>query len=264
MLCKILWSWGAIPTPRPFCNDKLSTQARSDTSLQRDCSCFWIEDIKTLIDCPETIWNSANKAWIDDIENLFITHRHPDHTFWLRLVLESRYNFFTKESNPLNLYLHKNVYNDIKNFYPSIDYFVYEEKCANLIFFEDNENIKIWNIEITPIWYNEIESHRFWYLIKDEKKSIFYIPCDTIWFEKDLPTTDILIHECGILAPEVSTELSFQELLKRIKKAKPWQTILTHIEEIELEKFWDKLKKLVSDNSNLNISLANDWMTIKI
>ena len=61
----------------------------------------------------------------------------------LRLVLESRYNFFTKESNPLNLYLHKNVYNDIKNFYPSIDYFVYEEKCANLIFFEDNENVKI-------------------------------------------------------------------------------------------------------------------------
>ena len=263
MLCKILWSWGAVPTPRPFCNDWLSNQARANISLQRDCSCFRIDDIKTLIDCPETVWNSANRAWLNDIDNLFITHRHPDHTFWLRLVLESKYNFFTGESNPLDLYLHKNVYEDIKRFYPSIDYFVYEEKCANLHFFEDNEDIKIWWISITPIWYTNVDPHRFGYLIKEGNKSILYLPCDTIWFEKEMPYVDILIHECWILASEVSTELSFQELIKRIKIVQPKQTILTHIEEIELERFWDKLQEMII-NSELNISLANDWMVIEI
>ena len=265
MLCKILWSWWAIPTPRPFCNDKLSNEARNNISLQRDCSCFRIDDIKTLIDCPETIWNSANKAGLNDINNLFITHWHPDHTFWLRLVLESRFDFFKDTvTTPINLYLHKNIYEDIKNFYPSIDYLVNGIKCANLIFFEDNEEIKIDNISITPIGYKNVEPHRFWYLIQEKYKSIFYLPCDTIWYEKELPQVDILIHECWILAKDVTTELSFDELINRIRKSQPWKTILTHIEEIELENFWDQLKWLINDNKNLNISLAHDSMDIKI
>jgi ribonuclease BN (tRNA processing enzyme) len=59
----------------------LTQKARKDKSLQRDCSCFWIDDIKTLVDCPETVGNSANKAGIAEIQNLFITHWHPDHCF---------------------------------------------------------------------------------------------------------------------------------------------------------------------------------------
>jgi len=60
----------------------------------------------------------------------------------LRLVLESKYDFYTKETlNPLNLYLPKAIYEDIKRVYPSIDFFIEVKKCANLVFIRDEEVI---------------------------------------------------------------------------------------------------------------------------
>lgn len=265
MKCKILGSGGAIPTPRPFTNSKVSQLAKEDLSLQRDSSCFWIEDSKTLIDCPESVWNSANKTWITDIENLFITHWHPDHTFWLRLVLESKYNFYTQETiNPLNLYIPKSVYEDIKKVYPSIDFFINVKKCANITRIKDWDTINLGSISIEVIGYTEKDPHRYAYLIRENNKSILYLPCDTIWFEKEVPKVDILIHECGIFSPEVKHELSFQDLLKRIDKAKPWKTILTHIEEIEMVRHEKEIININQKYKDKNIVLAYDGMNIEL
>jgi hypothetical protein len=53
------------------------------------------------------------------------------------------------------------------------------------------------------------------------KKSLLYMPCDTIGFVKDLPKVDILVHECGILSQEVKHEISFEAMLQRIRLATP-------------------------------------------
>lgn len=264
MLCRILGSGWAIPTPRPFTNSRITELARNNPRLQRDCSCFWVDDIKTLVDCPETVGNSANKAWIVDIENLFITHWHPDHCFGLRLVLESRYNFYTHAAIPLNLYLPRAVYDDIKKVYPSIDFFINVKKCAKLIFVEDGEVLEIGDIKIQVIGYTDKDPHWFAYLFSQNKKSLLYLPCDTIGFERGIPKVDILIHECGILSPEVQDELLFENLVGRIKHSSPWRTILTHIEEIELvrhQAFFETLEEAYRD---LNIELAFDGMEINL
>lgn len=266
MYCKILWSWWAIQTPRPFCNDSYSQKARENSKLQRDASCFWIEDIKTLIDCPESVWHSANKAGIPDIQNLLITHWHPDHTFWLRVVLESKYDFVhNKAWTPVNIYLPEVVYEDIKNVYPSIDFFANTLWCWKINFINDWDELNFWNIEITPVWYKTTDSHRFSYLIKENNKKLLYLPCDTIWFTRDIPKVDILIHECWIFSPEVKDELLFNDLIERIKKVMPWKTILTHIEEIELERYWDSiLDELEEKFKEYNIHFAYDWMEIEL
>lgn len=164
--------------------------------MQRDCSCFWIEDIQALVDCPETVGHSANKAGLDLIENLFLTHWHPDHCFGLRLVLESRYDFYTNTAMPLNLYLPKAVYEDIKKVYPSIDFFIEVKKCANLIFIHDGEVVRFGDIGVQAIGYTQDDPHWFAYLFSQNDKSLLYLPCDTIGFTRELPPVDVLVHEC--------------------------------------------------------------------
>lgn len=266
MKFKIIGSAWAIPTPRPFCNDWLSILARKEWwKYLRNSSCFWIEDIAWLVDCPESIWESVNKQNIENIKNLFITHWHPDHTFWLRVVLESRYDFYlSKTEDPINLYMPKKVYEDIKKVYPSIDFFVNVKWTAKLIFIEHGEKINVENIVIEAIWYQWKESSTYWYKFSSDWKTLLYVPCDTISLEQDLSWLDILVHECWIFSHDiVDHEISFPDMIERIRKYKPKKTVITHIEHIELEKWWlDYLGKMKQEYSDVNFDFAYDWLEI--
>lgn len=266
MKCKILWSWWAISTPRPFCNDWLSNLARQNWwRLIRASSCFWIDDIASLVDCPESIWESANKHNITTIKNIFITHWHPDHTFWLRIVLESHYDFYqAKTPSPINLYMPKQVYEDIKKVYPSIDFFIYTKWTANLNFIEHGDKIQIEDVSIEAIWYTWNLSHTYWYKFVSSGKSLLYAPCDTISLTQDLSWLDVLIHECGIFSHDIVThEISFPHMIERIKTYSPKKTILTHIEHIELEKWWlDYLDTLKQQHSDVAFEFAYDGFEI--
>ena len=78
----ILGSGGAIPTPRPFCQCIICKKARKlGEPYKRNSSSLFIQDINTVIDCGEDISDSLNRRDVKKIDNLFITHWHPDHTF---------------------------------------------------------------------------------------------------------------------------------------------------------------------------------------
>ena len=77
MKFKILGSGGAMPVPRPFCQCELCSLARKNKKYRRNSCSAFIEEIRTLIDCPEDIGNSLNTENIKQIDNMFITHWHP-------------------------------------------------------------------------------------------------------------------------------------------------------------------------------------------
>lgn len=105
-----LGTGGAMPTPRPFCQCETCKKARTiGAPYKRNSSSLFIKDINTVIDCGEDIASSLNRENIKEVDNLFITHWHPDHTFGLRAIIEANFNFRTNKPNHvINLYIPKN------------------------------------------------------------------------------------------------------------------------------------------------------------
>ncbi|MBN2880470.1 MBL fold metallo-hydrolase [Candidatus Woesearchaeota archaeon] len=251
MQFKILGSGGAIPIPRPFCQCEVCNQARLNSKLKRNSSCASIGNV--LIDCPEDISDSLNRNNITNIDYLFLTHWHPDHTFGLRVVLEANYDFISHEANKvITVCLGKKVYKTLKEKFPVINYYVDVLKVAKLKFIEDKEIIKFNGFNVTVVGYKGPNSDWYAFLINDK---LLYSSCDTIEFDnyKNFKNLDYWVTECGIFS--VDTEISFSDMLLRIKELNPKYAILTHIEEPEINKIPDDIGK---------VKLGYDGMVIEL
>lgn len=276
MKLTILGSGGASPTPRPFCQCEICQKARKlgGKYKRNSCSCF-INDIKTVIDCGEDIADSLNLRDIKEVENLFITHWHPDHTFGMRPIMEANVDFVTNTpERVINLYLPEKVYQTLKERFPAIEFYINVQKTAKLHLVEDGDEIKIGDITITVVGYQGKASDTYAYLISEGGKKVLYSPCDTISFDnyRNFQGLDLLINECGLFSNDSgdikgkkSSEISFSGLMERIREIKPKKTILTHIEEVEMkgrgEEYSQNMKNKYPD---VDFDYAYDGMSIEV
>jgi len=263
-----LGTGGAISTPRLFCNCSVCSKARKmGEPYRRNNSSIFIKEIETLIDCGEDISDSLNRRNIYNVNNVFITHWHPDHTFGLRSICEANYDFRKQIARKvINIYIPLVVYRDLKKNYPIIEYYVKKQKTAKLILIKEGREIKINRIGIVPIRHNN-QDNTFSYLLKYNSKNILYSPCDTknfINMSRIKEYLNILITENGVFE-EHKTEITLPELIKRLEYLLPKRTIITHIEEIDLNlKGNDYLDKLKKRYKYLNIDFAFDGMEINV
>jgi len=264
----ILGSGGAMPTPRPFCQCKTCKKARAigEPYKRNSCSLF-IDNINAVIDCGEDIADSLNRKNTKSVDSLFITHWHPDHTFGLRPILEANFDFRKGVAKKtVDVYIPRKVYEALKQKYPTIDYLINTLKTGNLHLIEDGETINIKDFSILVVGYKGKNSNIYAYLIQHNNKRVLYAPCDTISFDNyvNFNNLDLLIHECGLFS-NISSEISFDDLMQRIKKIKPKKTILTHIEEIEINVWGEEhLEKMKRKYPNINFNFASDGMKIEI
>jgi phosphoribosyl 1,2-cyclic phosphate phosphodiesterase len=264
MQVTILGSAGNIPIPRPLCNCNVCQEARSLKNKHKRClASLYIDEIRTLIDCPEDIGESLNLNNITEIDNVFLTHWHPDHTFGFRLIVQAYYDFiFDRPKKQIKFYMPKSVYETLKKNYPAIKYFIEEKKMGKLVLIEDKDIINLGEIEIEVVGHDGASSENYAYLIKKADKRILYAPCDTISLSKDFFDLDILIHEQGYFSPEITWEISSSGLIDRLKRWKPKRTILTHISEDEIKRFgWHHFEKFASDFS---LEYAYDGMKVVV
>jgi len=268
MKLTVLGSGGATPTPRPFCQCPTCKKARKEGEpYKRNSSSLFANDIFTLIDCPEDIGDSLNRRNIKRVDNLFITHWHPDHAFGLRPLLEAYFNFVkSKADKQVTIYLPKRVLEELKQHYPSISHFSDVLKIAKIRQIEHAESTRFGNTKITAVGYKGKESNTFAYLFEENSKKVLYAPCDTISFEQKIYDLDLLINECGLFSYEkIKSEISFPALMERIRLLRPKKTVLTHIEEIEINSWsWRYLEKMKKQYSDINFDFAYDGMEIEI
>ena len=268
MKLTILGSWGAMPIPRPYCQCTICKKARKfGEPFRRNSSSIFINKINTVIDCGEDIWDSLNRRNIQQVDNLFITHWHPDHTFGLRLILESNYNFRTnKADSAINIYIPKKVFDDIKQKFPVIEYYINVQKTCILHLIEDDDKIKIDDISITAVGYKGKWSDIYAYLLENKGKSVLYASCDTIGFDnyKNFKNLDLLINECWLFS-DISSEISFDALMQRLREIVPKKTLITHIEEIEVNIWWAKhFQNTKKQYSDVNFDFVYDGMEINV
>ena len=264
----ILGSGGSIATPRAYCQCKVCKKARKvGEPYKRNSSSFFIKDINGVIDCGEDVGDSLNRRNIKKVDNLFITHWHPDHTFGLRILLEANFDFINnKVKKRINLFIPRKVYKDLSQKMAALDYFCNVRKVAKVHFIGHNQTKRIGKLNVTAIGYSGKNASTFAYLFSDGKKKVLYAPCDTLGFTQKIYDLDLLINECGLFSYEkVKSELSFPDLMDRIRKLRVKRAILTHIEEVELNRWGaDYLNKMKKKYNAVNFDFAFDGMKIKV
>jgi phosphoribosyl 1,2-cyclic phosphate phosphodiesterase len=268
MRLTILGSGGATPTPRPFCQCPICEKAKKEGEpYKRNSSSLFVDEAFALVDCGEDIRDSLNRREIRRVDNLFITHWHPDHTFGLRPLLEAYFNFLEdKADKQIAVYMPKRVLEDLVQHYPSISHFVDHMKVAKINIIEHGESVRIGKVQITAIGYAGKDSGIFAYLLQQNGKKALYAPCDTISFKQRIYGLDLFINECGVFSyDKIKDEISFPALMERIRLLRPKRTVLTHIEEIELNAWgWDYLNRMKRQYSDINFDFAYDGMKIQI
>lgn len=262
----ILGSGGAMPTPRPFCQCKVCKKARKGIGRRNHSSAF-LNKAQFLFDCGEDIKESINRENIKEVDAVFLTHWHPDHTFGLREIAEAHYDFTGKPSRKsFKVYLAKKVFNQLKENFPAVLY--YKKKgFIKISFLEHGQTITKKEATITSIGYTGKESDIYGFLIETKKTRLLYTPCDTIKLnEKIVPKKlDVWVHEMGILSYKTEKEeIPFPELIKRVKRLKPKKVVLTHIEELETKRHGKKIKELERKYSDQRLKIAFDGMKIEI
>jgi hypothetical protein len=75
----------------------------------------------------------------------------------------------------------------------------------------------------------------------------------------------LLINECGVFSyDKIKDEISFPALMERIRLLRPRRTVLTHIEEIEVNAWgWDYLDRMKKLYADVNFDFAYDGMEIE-
>jgi phosphoribosyl 1,2-cyclic phosphate phosphodiesterase len=268
MRLTIVGSGGATSTPRPFYECSICERARREGEpYKRNSSSLFVEEALMLVDCPEDIADSLNRRRIMRVDNLFITHWHPDHTFGLRPLLEANFNFLeNKAGRQICVYMPTTVFRDLMERYPSISYFADHLKVAKICDIEHSQSVQVGKVNITAIGYTGKDSKTFAYLLEKDNKKALYAPCDTISFEQKIFDLDLLINECGVFSyDKIKDEISFPTLIQRLRLLKPKRTVLTHIEEIEVNAWgWHHLDRMRKQYSDINFDFAYDGMKIQV
>ncbi len=281
----ILGSGGSTTIPRPGCECKVCSEARTKgIPYTRSGSSMFIKDINVLFDTPEEIDSQLNRERINNIDYIFYTHWHPDHTFGMRIV-EKMYKFWLdmfvrgrKPKNKVKVCAIEAVMEDLKSMgYRGGSFFKYYEKMGLIetIDLKDGEAFEITNFMIIPFKVQTTYNISTVFLIQEDDKRVVYAPCDVKPFPENpkLENLDLLIIGSfhlegplreGIVIPpnnplrvELFSPREIQELSQKLNAK---QTVVTHIEE-EWGKTYDEYKQLEKE---YDLEFAYDGMRIVV
>ena len=285
MQLAILGSGGSTTVPRPGCQCRVCTEARTrGIPYARSGPSMFILDVNLLFDTPEEISSQLNRNRINMINYVFYTHWHPDHTLGMRIV-ERMYKFWLgmfvrgeKPRNKVKVCALRKVMEDLKairNKHGS--FFSYYEKAGLIeaLELESEKPFKIRNFKITPFEVQSTYNISTVFLIQEDGKRVVYAPCDVKPFPEnlELENLDLLIIGSfhpegplkeGIIIPQnnlLRKELfSLEEIQELAQKLNAKETIVTHIEE-EWGKTYDEYKQL---EKKYDLKFSYDGMKIKI
>lgn len=243
----ILGSGGFLPTPLPNCCCENCKRARLNHKLAKTSTSFYIHDIDLLIDMPADSYHQVDKIGKFP-QNVTYSHWHPDHTEGWRTL-----EFF---NNTPNVYIPENS--------------LILDRVPGLKFFESQGKIKVvnWNTETTMNVEKAQLSHFtlnkdipvYGFILKDSEGKTAVIVPDHSKFLLNLElgvSPDLLIMSLGVQFSEKNAT-TLQDNIEVIKRMKPKQTILTHIEATV-----DLTEAQIQDlEQNYNATLAHDNQVI--
>jgi len=267
----VLGSGGAQPPPRPGCTCPICTEARQKgIPYSRTGPSIYLPEENILFDTPEEIREQLNRERIGHVENVFISHWHPDHTMGIRVFEQMNYNFNLRPSLKSRVYISKATERNLaEQLLPSFFPLYQRRGIVVVSHIEEGQTVEFGNLKVTS--YKLPESDTFLYRLQKEGKTTVYAPCEILHFpiRNELKQPDLLLLHLGFFKEMVppdwryENEDSFQEDQETIKKLGAKKTVFMHIEEA-WGKSYDDYKRMEADFAGLNIEFAYDSMRITI
>ncbi len=225
---------------------------------------FSIDGVNLLIDPgPGTLIRAVQskpKLNLNNIDGIFLSHRHLDHSCEINLMIEVMTDGGFKKKGIVFapgdcLYYDPVILLYCRNFPQKIE--VIEEK--------KDYSLKNLKIEIPGKHRHGVETYGF--KLTTEKEIISYIP-DTSFFpelieyykESDYLIINVVLYE----KKENIQHLCLSEAEEIIKKIKPKKAILTHFGMTMIKnRIWEK-KEEISERVKTEVIIANDGMSLEI
>jgi phosphoribosyl 1,2-cyclic phosphate phosphodiesterase len=240
----IIGSGGVVPIPRPCCQCELCKKARAKGlgEYQTGPSMFVYDD-NILFDTPEEIRLSLIKSDIEKVENVILTHWHPDHTQGIRVLEQINYDYENKKPihEPINLYIAAHQLETFKKLSCGGFLDLYQSKgIIKINFFEHGKPIVFDHITITP--YSIEKTKGYYFLLEDQKGSkVIYASCEyhELKVYDEIRDIDVLIsHGLYFETDHIgrgfksNTEDSFEKMLEDSKIMNAKKIVVTHNEEL--------------------------------
>jgi len=227
-----------------------------------------------LIDCSEGIRERLEKLKIDyySINNIFISHFHPDH-FNLHTLIQSFQvrNFYTKKTSQIRIFgppeteKRFQVIWDATHFTESYKNFLPQQVKLEFIEYKNGEKIDVDSFSLTPFQVNHGNMPAFALRFEIENKTLIYSGdsglCPGI--ETASKRADLFICEAnekigsnnpGHLSVNQVGEISGRNGVKTV--------VLTHLTGIHSD---EELKKAVENTGfKGKIKIASDFMTVSV
>ncbi|MFB6255022.1 MAG: MBL fold metallo-hydrolase, partial [Halobacteriaceae archaeon] len=234
-------------------------------------------------DVPELVWYSLNREEIDQVDYIFLSHFHADHTLGLRTVQP-----LGLEEIPITDFIGKTptLVTSETTYERAIEandvFRLLTDQWADITLLGDGESIQVGDLELTHIGA-EIEKGEenaiSGFLFNDNGTNVFISPDENRHFELDqLPDLDLWIKETGYfrrgpngesLVTETAEEtglqheMTFEESIEQVRKVEPSRTVFTEIEELFRRSF-DDYQRLEEEYTDLNVQFAFDGMEIHV
>jgi phosphoribosyl 1,2-cyclic phosphate phosphodiesterase len=284
MKIEFLGTGGAIPTPRPGSQHRISVEAREKgVPYSRTGPSIFVHGPNLLIDTPEESHLQLNRANISFVEHGIYSHWHPDHVMGRRIweMLNADFRENPTQERVSDVYFPKQVAEDMKKMLGSWDHFEFLQSfgAIRMHVLEEQETIMLHDVVVTPIQLHE--AYVYGFLLEEEDKRVFIAPDELYGWQPpaNIIGVDVAILPMGIHEYDIKTgekrfsreflerirEASFQDTLKIIEKLQAKKVILTHIEEID-NLSYDDLKEIETklQAEGLPVRFAYDTMILDI
>jgi phosphoribosyl 1,2-cyclic phosphate phosphodiesterase len=283
----VLGSGGNSPTPMPTCDCRVCVEAREQgVPYARRGNSMFVHDANLLVDTPELVWHSLNRAGIESVEYVFLSHFHADHTLGLRAL-----QALGMEDQPITDFVgevptllmspvtHERVVEDNTVFEHLA------QRWGDIEILEDGDSRSLGGLELThrsaPIQEggeNAISA----LLLEDERGTAFLSPDENRHLDvESLPALELWVKETGYFpeTPEgdrtvteaaertaLAAEMTFEESLAQVRAVRPERTVFTEIEE-QYRRSYDDYRALareLSAEEGLDVTFAHDGMTLSV
>jgi len=277
----VLGSGGCAVIPKPLCRCLVCREARAKgPPYARTGPAVFIHDENVLIDAPAEIAMQLNRAGIQQLDYLLLTHLDPDHVEGLRIVEQITLDFRSWRGFPektIRLPAPRALAEQLPRLcsqYGSYMEYFQERGFIELQPFADA--IRIGDLSVSAVGVPRGDQTSFLYVLEKGGRKLVYAPCDIKPFPENRPeirNADLLVIQPGLFENGLqggfvfppdhisrTTLYTFRETLELANRIGARRILFVHLEE-----YWNRSHddyRLLEDGQR--IRFAYDGMRVAL
>ena len=276
MRIELLGTGGASATPRPTCDCHVCAQARArGVPYSRNGPAVFVHGPDLLIDTPEDIIHSLNRANIRRVAAATFSHWHPDHTAGCRVFesLNHLARVWPRANVPTPVFIPRQVKDDFDRWLGLSEQMDYLENALQVVrqqVVPDGESFTVDGVTVTPFKLPVHTANVYAFILTEGSKRVLVVPDETFGWQPDpaLGHFNLVVMPMGLLEFDpfsgerlisadhslLTVEATFRQTLDMIRLLDTERTVLVHIEEFDQVSYDDLLqlqRKVKADRPEL-------------